>query len=305
MEPITELRGIITVLNTPFHADDTLDLDGLRQNVRHALDAGVVGFLVPAMASEVGKLSMAERESMVAAVIDENAGRATIIGGASAPTRQERLTVGRRLLALGCSGILVSLPYENDVQYRAEAEAVAALDPPLLMLQDWDPTGTGVPVPLIAQLFEDIPPFQCLKVEVTPAGPKYSAVLEATSGRLHVSGGWAVMQMIEALDRGVHAFMPTALHRVYTSIHRRYADRNREAARDLFDSVLPILAFSNQHLDISIHFFKRLLHAQGLYATSHVRQPILPFDPHQARIAQELITRAIALEEALTPRSAQ
>lgn len=42
--------------------------------------------------------------------------------------------------------------------------------------------------------------------------------------------------------------------------------------------MLPVLAFSNQHLDISIYFFKRLLHAQGIYATDKVRSPKVAFD---------------------------
>ena len=66
-------------------------------------------------------------------------------------------------------------------------------------------------------------------------------------------------------------------------------------ARTLFEQLLPILAFANQHLDISIHFFKRLLHRQGIYATERVREPILPFDAVHEKVAQELIGRVIAL----------
>jgi 4-hydroxy-tetrahydrodipicolinate synthase len=132
-----------------------------------------------------------------------------------------------------------------------------------------------------------------------PAGAKYSELLAATAGRLHVSGGWAVMQMIEALDRGVHAFMPTGLHAIYARIYQLHRAGQRQAARDLFEKVLPILAFANQHLDISIHFFKRLLWAQGIYPTTTVRQPSLPFDETHARVAQELIARACALEAAI------
>jgi dihydrodipicolinate synthase/N-acetylneuraminate lyase len=51
------LFGIITVLNTPFTTEDTVDLVALRRHVEVAIDAGVAGFLVPAMAAEVYKLS--------------------------------------------------------------------------------------------------------------------------------------------------------------------------------------------------------------------------------------------------------
>lgn len=299
MKSLLNLRGIVTVLNTPFSDDDTVDLDALRHNAQRAIDVGVAGFLVPAMASEVYKLSDSERAAMVDVVLEAAAGRAVIVGGASAGTPGARRTQAQRLIAQGCEGVLVSIPYDGDDAYRREVESLAALQPRFLMLQDWDFNGPGIPVPLIARLFEEVPAFQALKVEVAPAGAKYSAVLEATGGRLHVSGGWAVSQMIEALDRGVHAFMPTGMHRIYTTIYRRYMEGDRAGAESLFHRLLPVLAFANQHLDISIHFFKRLLYRQGVYATPRVREPILAFDTYHEASATRLIELAMALEAEL------
>jgi 4-hydroxy-tetrahydrodipicolinate synthase len=292
----TRLRGIITVLNTPFTADDRIDLDSLRRNVTSALDAGVAGFLVPAMASEVDKLLPDERLLIVRTVVAQVGGRTPVIGGASAATQEARLEQARLLVDSGCDGVLVSIPFEDEDSYARDVRAIAALTP-FLMLQDWDFRGYGLPIPLIARLFEEVDSFQSLKIEVVPAGVKYTEALEATGGRLHIAGGWAVMQMIEALDRGVHSIMPTGLHAVYTRIFQHYALGEREKARTLFYRLLPVLAFSNQHLDISIHFFKRLLFKQGIYRTDRVRQPILPFDQYHARIADELIEYVVALTE--------
>jgi 4-hydroxy-tetrahydrodipicolinate synthase len=300
MKECLALRGIVTVLNTPFNAANELDQAALRHHVRRALAAGVAGFLAPGMASEVDKLTPAEREVFVVTVLEEAKGRAVVIGGASAASGAERVRLARQLVAAGCDGVLVSIPYEDDEQYSAAVREVADTAPPFLMLQDWDPHGYGVPVATLVRLFETVESVRAVKVEVVPAGRKYSELLAVTDGRLHVSGGWAVMQMIEALDRGVHAFMPTALHAVYVRIYRLHAAGDRQGARDLFEKVLPILAFANQHLDISIHFFKRLLHAQGIYPTPAVRPPILPFDAAHERVAQELIARACALEAELS-----
>lgn len=295
----TPPHGIITVLNTPFTRDDTIDVDGLARNTENAVAAGVAGFLVPAMASEVDKLSDRERELMVRTVITAARGRVPVFGGASAATQAERVRWTRSLTALGCDGVLVSLTFTDEATYARELRELAACAPPMLMVQDWDARGYGAPVPLLAGLFEELDCFRSLKIEVVPAGVKYSEALRATGGRLHVAGGWAVMQMIEALDRGVHAFMPTGMHRIYTRIHELYCAARRDEARDLFERVLPVLAFSNQHLDISIHFFKRLLHAQGVYATARVRDPILPFDVVHERIAADLIERVMAIEAGL------
>ena len=116
---------------------------------------------------------------------------------------------------------------------------------------------------------------------------------------MNVSGGWAVMQLIEALDRGVDAFMPTGLHRLYVEIFRRHRAGDRPGAVALFRAMLPILAFSNQHLEHSIHFFKRLLWRQGVYPNARLRNPKFEFDAHHQRIADELIDLAIRLESDL------
>ncbi|MNG17470.1 hypothetical protein D3C84_1014590 [compost metagenome] len=106
-------------------------------------------------------------------------------------------------------------------------------------------------------------------------------------------------QFIEGLDRGIHAFMPTGMHELYTAIYRLYSEGNRAEAVHLFYRLLPVLAFANQHLDVSIHFFKRLLYKQGIYSTPHVREPILPFDHHHERVADELITYVTQLTNEL------
>jgi 2-keto-3-deoxy-L-arabinonate dehydratase len=295
LKDLLNLPGIITVLNTPFTAADRVDLGALAANVEQAIAAGVAGFLVPAMASEVGTLTPEEREAMVDAVVRTVRGRAAVIGGASAADPAQRELLARQCIALGCDGVLASIDYLDDDSYRRSVDVLDALRPGFLMLQDWDAKGEGLPMPLIARLFEEVDSFRALKIETVPAGPKYTLALAATGGRLHVSGGWAVMHMIEALDRGVHAFMPTGLHSLYARIYSLYSAGQREAARALFFRVLPILAFSNQDLHTSILFFKRLLHLQGVYPTACVRVAGRSFDAHQARMADELADYAITL----------
>lgn len=102
--------------------------------------------------------------------------------------------------------------------------------------------------------------------------------------------------MIDGLERGVHAFMPTGMHWVYTEIYRLWMKGKSTEAAELFLRLLPVLAFSNQHLDISIHFFKRLLYRQGTYPSPLVRKPALPFDAHHEKTADRLIQTVINLE---------
>ena len=299
MKKLYPLFGIVTVLNTPFKTDNTVDFKALRNNVREAMKAGVAGFLVPAMASEVYKLSDMERIGMVETVLEEVNNKMPVIAGAGETDLPRSKKLMKAYIELGCRNVLFQIPYVNDKQFRAHFEELAQMDVEMIMLQDWSASGYGLPDELICELFETVEAFRCLKVETVPAGVKYSRILEQTNGCLNVSGGWAVTQMIEGLKRGVHAFMPTGMHWIYAEIYRLWTSANEEEATLLFQKILPVLAFSNQHLDISIHFFKRLLFRQGIYSTANVREPILSFDSVHQQIADQLIDMIIDIESKL------
>jgi len=296
------LKGIVTVLNTPFTKYNTIDHKALIQNVNEALKAGVAGFLVPAMASEVYKLSENERLKMLNAVLETVGDKAIVIGGAGETDLLKSKKILRSYIDIGCENVLFQIPFKNEDQFKSHFMELASLDPKMIMLQDWDASGYGLEDELIYDLFENVEAFRCLKIETVPAGVKYSKILELTDGKLNISGGWAVSQMIEGLQRGVHAFMPTGMHYIYTSIYHLFEEGKMEKAEILFQKILPILAFSNQHLDISIHFFKRLLFRQGIYPTPNVRQPILTFDKLHQEIADKHIDLILHLENEIKMR---
>lgn len=296
MRTLYPLIGIVTVLNTPFTVTGDVDLISLKKNVTEALNAGVNGFLVPAMASEVSKLTFKERLEMVEATLSVINGKVPVFAGLGGMNFNKSVELLKSYIKLGCKQILFQIPYTDENQFKYRFFKLAELQPEVIMLQDWDPLGYGLPDSLIIDLFEQVETFRCLKVEVIPSGIKYSRMIELTEGKLHVSGGWAVSQMVEGLMRGVHAFMPTGMHWIYAEIFNLWKTNKRDQATDLFYKIIPVLAFSNQHLDISIHFFKRLLKHQGIYATSNVRSPILPFDTIHKQIADKHINNVIEFE---------
>ncbi|GAB3016717.1 dihydrodipicolinate synthase family protein [Cyclobacterium sediminis] len=293
------LKGIVTVLNTPFTKHDKIDFESLKRNVNEALKAGVAGFLVPAMAAEVYKLTATERQKMLALVLETVEDRVPVIGGAGEQDLSKSKTLLKSYLALGCRNVLFQIPFVDKQKFQKHFMELADLSPEMIMLQDWDATGAGLPDELICELFDEVPTFRCLKIETVPAGPKYSRILKLTQGKLNVSGGWAVSQMMDGLHRGVHAFMPTGMHWIYTKIYRHFEMGETKEAEALFKTILPVLNFSNQSLDLSIHFFKRLLYRQGIYTQPTVRFPIAPFDGEQQKQADLLIDHILWTENNL------
>ena len=83
-----DLKGIVTVINTPFDHSGGIDKDGLRKHLRYAINSGVKGFLIPAMASEVLKLSESEKELLVKIALEEAGTDVAVIAGTSAYTQR-------------------------------------------------------------------------------------------------------------------------------------------------------------------------------------------------------------------------
>jgi 4-hydroxy-tetrahydrodipicolinate synthase len=290
------MNGIIPSLNTPFTESGELDLDSVRRLVDWTVQCGCAGMLFPAVAGEGTSLSNREFETLVDAVVQHNAGRLPTLVSATADSQAARIERARCAKRLGATGVCCQAPTgARGKELQAQLAAVAEAGPPLLMIQDLDWTGPGLPMEEILGLFGSIPAFRCIKVETRDPGPKYSALLAAFGGRLHVSGGWAVNQMMDALARGVHAFMPTEMERTYVALYNLHAAGRIGDAQRLFESLRPVIAFSNRHIDVSIRFFKQLRKARGLFATDRCRPPVADLTPEQQAEAGPLLKAALDL----------
>src|SRR6516162_7881879 len=84
MEPAElrqRLQGVIAFPVTPFKADLSLDLDGLRRNLRSLLRHPVCAIVAAAGTGELYSLSPAEHEAVVKAAIQEVKGRLPVLAG--------------------------------------------------------------------------------------------------------------------------------------------------------------------------------------------------------------------------------
>ncbi|MFO0918076.1 MAG: dihydrodipicolinate synthase family protein [Planctomycetaceae bacterium] len=294
-------RGIVSVVQTPFDAQGRIDPESLQRLVDDAIDAGVAGFLAPAVASEVAALSMNERESLLHLLTAQIRGRVPLIVGASSDDPQRCQDLGQLAEEIDASGWLVSVPehgYRRPETVAHFFHQVAADRRLPLIVQDLQFGGPGLPVEEIDRLRREIPLIQGVKIETVPAGPKYTAIRDRCGSAFYIAGGWAVPQMIEALDRGVDAMIPeSSMVRVYQSIYRRHQSGDRANALRLFRELLPILSFANQELVTSIAFFKLLLVRKGIFVTDQLRLPGFAWDAHNRRIAEELIEHYLQLEQ--------
>src|SRR3954468_9426852 len=76
-----KLAGVIAFPVTPFKADLSLDLDGLRRNVNGLLKHSVCAIASAAGTGEFHSLSPAEHEAVVRATIEQTDGRVPVMAG--------------------------------------------------------------------------------------------------------------------------------------------------------------------------------------------------------------------------------
>src|SRR5688572_6295915 len=132
MQP-TELRkklhGVISFPCTPFKKDLSLDLDGLRHNLRSLLKHPISAVVAPAGTGEIHCLSPDEHLAVVKATVEEVNGRLPVLTGTgfNPPIAAE---LAKKAAATGVSGILAFPPYypspDDDgliVYYRGIADA--------------------------------------------------------------------------------------------------------------------------------------------------------------------------------------
>jgi len=285
------MKGVITTVITPFTKDLEVDIDSLKNEIETACRAGVAGFLVPCLASELDHLSIEERHAITKATVEVAKGRAKVIAGIAAPTQEQRIANLKRYMELGCDGVNVMIPYTSDDEYRRYVEEIDSYHPEFICIQDADFNGPGLPDDLIVRLFNEVESFKVIKVEVAGCGPKYTRLLKATDGKLNISSGWGNDQMIEAFDRGIHSIMPSGLFELYTGVYKRYASGNRETAKKLFYDMLPIISFTRQAQSTNRKFHKVYMKAMGIFETDLSREQVI-FDEYHQRYAMELIERA-------------
>jgi 4-hydroxy-tetrahydrodipicolinate synthase len=134
---MTRLQGCGTAIVTPFTPDGAVDFPALRALVDWQIAEGI-DFLVPCGSTgEAQTLSEAEREQVVASVVEVAAGRVPVMAGATSNDTARAVDETRRMCRLGADYILSATPYYNkptqDGLFRHFAMVADASDKPVCL----------------------------------------------------------------------------------------------------------------------------------------------------------------------------
>ncbi len=154
------LIGAYPVLPTPFHDDQSLDLEGLGEIVDRLLSHGVRGLTVLASGAEGPYLTDDERYAIVRHVAERARGRATVLVGLLQFATAVAVEQGKRFRDLGADAVLVGMPQPYDTPFTQVIQHYTAVvrdvELPTLHYHASRPTHPALSAKQVGTLFAEV-----------------------------------------------------------------------------------------------------------------------------------------------------
>ncbi|WP_431112561.1 dihydrodipicolinate synthase family protein [Variovorax paradoxus] len=270
----SSLTGVFPVLPTPFDAAGNPDTASLRKLVDYLLRCGVDGLTYPGVASEVGQLTVEERQALVDLVLAEVAGRVPVIAGVSSSDAATTVRLAVAATERGAAALMVAVPPDRksaaeQIAYFKEVAKVAGSA--VLMLQNVPPpVGAGLDPEVLIQVLEAVPSIRYVKEETLPSGQRLSVLrAKAPANLLGVFGGAGGRYITDELRRGAAGTMPAIeLAEVHTALFKAHREGDADRVRALFTRMLPVL---NVQAVFRWSLTKYVLKKRGLIAETRQR----------------------------------
>jgi len=271
--------GIWPILYAFFTADGRLDRAAMRQQARAVLAAGAPGMVVLGLATEVAKLTPAERRQVIEWAAEDLAGRIPLAVTIFGATVAEQQAAVAQAATNGAAWVILQPPRRPGMP-EAElidffGQVIDAAPLPAGIQNAPELIGLGLGPAAIAELARRHANLAVLKGE----GPAtlIARVVEQTSGRLAVFNGRGGLELPDNLRAGCAGLIPAPdCFEAQIAIHAAMLRGDTAEAERLYRAILPAIVFVMQSLDHLICYGKRLTAAR-LGLAVHDREPgLLP-----------------------------
>ena len=281
--------GIWPILYAFFTRDGALDRAAMRRQTQAVLAAGAPGMAVLGLATEVGKLTPAERRQVVEWAAEDLNGRIPLAVTIFGATPKEQSDAVAQAAANGAAWVVLQPPRQPGI---SEAELLTFFGKiiehapiPAGIQNAPDLIGIGLGPSAIAELARRHANFTVLKGE----GPAtlIARVVEETEGKLAVFNGRGGLELPDNLRAGCAGLIPAPdCFEVQIGIYEAMRRGDEATAERLYRDILPAIVFVMQSIDHLLCYGKRLTAAR-LGLTVFDRSPgLLPNPFGEAAVAR-------------------
>jgi 4-hydroxy-2-oxoglutarate aldolase len=286
------VSGIFPALSTPFEADGSVSLTGVRHNIRLYNQTGLAGFVVLGSTGEAVMVSRDEADQILSAVKETAAAGKVLIAGTGAESTAETIARTKRAAALGFQVALVKTPYYYKPTYRAEHfihhyRAVADASPIPVLLYS---------VPIFTNITLEAPEIIALAQHPNIIGIKDSSgsiqrigeVVAGAPAHFQVlTGGAAVVYPCLAMGgRGAILALASLLPEKCVEVYELFQQgRHQEARQTQLQLVVASKVVFGEH---GIPGLKYAMDLRG-YKGGYPRSPLLPLKQEKGRSIDALM----------------
>lgn len=261
-----DLRGIHAILYALFDADEKLDRQAMRRQVEICIAAGVHGMAALGLATEVSKLTEAERRQVMDWTAEDTAGRTplafTIFGGSVA----EQIAQVRHAESVRANWVILQPPMVGSfgpAEYiRFFGRVAGATSLPVAIQNAPAYMGRGLSAQEISELVTQHPNICLLKGE--GAATDIRAVIEVTEGRVPVFNGRGGLELTDNLRAGCAGLIlaPDLIDHA-VQIYEHFIAGDEVTAEAEYARILPAIVFVMQSIESLICYGKRLFAARA------------------------------------------
>lgn len=273
-----ELKGVLSVFQTPFKNDETIDAAVLEKEIDWIYDQGADG-IVMAMVSETLRLSTDERMQLaqLACKFGNKRGAVVISVGAEASVLAERFA--KHAEDSGADGVMaippVSVGIGEDELLAYYRRIIKAIKIPVVVQDASGYVGKPMPIAMQAKLLDEFGPVRVqYKPEASPIGPKLSQLRDATKGKARVFEGTGGIALADSHHRGIVGTMPGAeIVWALVALWNALEAGDEKLAYSISLPVSSLIALQTS-LDGFLAVEKYLLVKQGVFKNQIIRGPV-------------------------------
>jgi len=277
------LKGVYSVLPTPFTVPGEIDFLSLRRVIDLYLRAGVDGVTVLGVTSETARLNEAERLQVLEVAVQHVANRVPVIVGASTEGLKTCIEVSKRAKTAGAAAVMISPPrmqkLNSDAVVKHFATVAEAVDLPIV-IQDYPPaSGFTMEASLLVRIAREVPSARTIKLEDPPTPLKVARILETAEGiPVSILGGLGGMYLLEELIAGASGVMTGfAIPEILVQIVRSFQSGDAKKAAETFYRYVALMRFEFQE-GVGMSIRKEILRRRGVISHAGVRPPSTPLD---------------------------
>ena len=293
-KPIS-FEGVYPILATPFHNDESLDLESFDRLIRFMAHLGVDGVTILGVLGESNRLLDREREELIKSAV-QAAGNMPVIVGASHSGTRGALGLSQMAQSLGADGVMVTphaepVPVEDRIfeYYRVIADGIGI---PLVVQDHPASTSVHMSVALMAKIVSELPRVACIKEEATPTPPKIRGLRQAMKSRsVPILTGLGALYGQFDLEAGSSGFNTGfAFPEVLMAMVKANQAGNAVRVRSLYTRFLPLIVFEQQP---GVAIRKEILRLRGLIHSSKARHPGADLQPALAEQLRSLLAQVL------------